>query len=71
MSSVRASNLEFITRLRSDGTGADPLTEQHLAFLLKYDDLFNLHPLSITEKTFIAFNMSVYTVKIKEHEPNT
>ena len=68
----KASELEFIGRIRKDGTGIEPVQEEHLEFLVKYDEKLTLTPLSLTEKTFIASNMSIYTVKIKEHgKPNT
>jgi hypothetical protein len=62
---AKASELEFISRIRRDGSGADPIPEQHLSFLLKWDESYELRHLSLTEGTFIAFNMSVYIVKLK------
>jgi len=67
MITYKASELEFISRIRQDGTGCYPPDSKHLDMLIKADEPFILQPLSMSQKTFIAFNMSVYTVKIKEH----
>jgi hypothetical protein len=67
-----AKELEFISQIKRDGSGTTPISKEHLDFLLERDtisnnkEFFTLHCLSITEKTFIAFNFNAYVVRLKD-----
>jgi hypothetical protein len=67
-----AKDLMFISQIKRDGSGTNPISKEHLDFLLERDansnndEYFILHCLSLTEKTFIAFNFNAYVVRLKE-----
>lgn len=67
-----AKDLVFISQIKRDGSGTSPISKEHLDFLLERDnksnndEYFTLHCLSLTEKTFIAFNFNAYVVRLKE-----
>lgn len=65
----KAHELEFISVIKRDGSGTLPVTESYLKSLhentiMKKED-FTLHVLSLTEKTYIAFNFNAFVVKLK------
>ncbi len=66
-----ASALEFIARIKGDGSGLELITPDHQEFLLTNSlvGLFKLTSLSMTNNTFIASNMSTYIVRIKPVDP--
>lgn len=63
-----ASELEFISQIKRDGSGVKRLKKSYLNLLLSRNDTFNLTCLSITEKTFIAFNFNAFVVRIKDNK---
>lgn len=60
----KGSELIFISRIKKDGTGVEPVSKALVDVV--YNEEFELKRLSITEDTYIAFNMSVFVVKIKK-----
>lgn len=70
MITKKAHELEFISQIKRDGSGTKKVAKSYLKAMLenplmKKED-FRLHCLSITEKTFIAFNFNVFVVRIKQ-----
>ena len=65
----KAYELEFISIINRDGSGTEPVTQEHLSMLLinkfSKDDDYEIICLSLTEKTFIAFNFNAYVVRLK------
>ena len=65
--------LEFISRIKRDGSGTEKLTEENLFFFQENEfakkDLYELTPLSMSEKTYIASGFNSYVVKLKPIEP--
>lgn len=65
----RAHELEFISQVVRDGSGTVPMKPSYLEALernpLMADEYFELKPLSLTNKTFVAFNFNVFVVKLK------
>jgi hypothetical protein len=70
METKKAHELEFIGVIKRDGSGVSKVKESYLKAMLENplmkDEDFELHHLSLTEKTFIAFNFNAFIVKIKE-----
>ena len=70
----KGNQLEFISLINRDGKGVsiageespDGIENKDLSHL--QNDRFDLHPLSLTKETFIAYGFNVYVVKIKEDE---
>jgi hypothetical protein len=60
------SELIFISKINQDGSGISPIPDGFLKNPLILGDVYKLRPLSMTYKTFIAFRVGVYIVKIKE-----
>jgi hypothetical protein len=62
----KPQELEFISIIKRDGSGVKKISKEHLKFLMenKFEEYFELHKLSITEKTYIAFNFNAYVVKL-------
>lgn len=58
---VKGKDLEFISRIKRDGSGTEPVSD------LKHarKEEFNLNCLSISEGTFIAAGFNSYVVKRK------
>lgn len=54
----KAHELIFISQIKRDGSGVEKV---------KYipDDVFELRCLSLSQKTFIAFNFNAFVVKLK------
>ena len=65
----KAHELEFISQIKRDGSGTTKVKKSYLKAMLdnslmKNQD-FDLHCLSISEKTFIAFNFNAFVVRVK------
>jgi hypothetical protein len=65
----KANELEFISQIKRDGSGTTKVKKSYLKSMLenslmKNED-FELHCLSLTENTFIAFNFNAFVVKLK------
>lgn len=65
----KANELDFISQINRNGIGTKPVPETYLKAILENslmkEEYFELRPLSLTEKTFVAFNFNVFIVKIK------
>ncbi len=65
----KAHELEFISQINRDGSGTKEVAPSYLRDMLENpmskDDDFKLHCLSVTEKTFIAFNFNAFVVRLK------
>lgn len=65
----KAHELEFISQIKRDGSGTTKVGKSYLKAMLENtlmkDDDFELHRLSLTENTFIAFNFNAFVVRIK------
>ena len=64
-----AKELIFISQINRDGSGTTPVKESYLKAMLENslmkDEYFELHRLSLTEKTFIAFKFNTFVVRVK------
>lgn len=64
-----AKELKFISQINRDGSGTTPVRPDYLKAMLENslmkDEKFELHCLSLTEKTFIAFNFNAFVVQLK------
>ena len=65
----KAYKLEFISRIKRDGSGTEPVSKimkvkfaENPVFM---NDIYSLTRLSITEDTYIASGFNSYVVKIK------
>lgn len=68
MKTVKASELEFISRIKRDGSGVVLLSDEQKKELngRKFvDDTYRLQCLSITAGTYIAFGFHAYVVRRK------
>ncbi len=65
----KAHELEFISQINRDGSGTEPVKESYLKFMLEgilvKDSDFELHRLSLSENTWIAFNFNAFVVKVR------
>lgn len=65
----KARELEFISQIKRDGSGTTKVKKSYLKAMLDNslmkDEDFELHRLSLTEKTFIAFNFNAFVVMVK------
>lgn len=65
----KAHELEFISQIKRDGSGTFPVPESYLKSMhenkLMKDSDFELHRLSISENTWVAFNFNAFVVKVK------
>ena len=65
----KAHELIFISQIKRDGSGTFLVRRSYLNFMLNNplmrDTDFELHCLSITEKTYIAFNFNAFVVRLK------
>lgn len=65
----KAHELEFISQIKRDGSGTTKVKKSYLKAMLENslmkDEDFELHCLSATEKTFIAFNFNAFVVRVK------
>lgn len=66
----KAHELEFISIINRDGKGVSEVPQSYLDAVannsLMKDEDYDLHAISITEGTFVAFNFNAYIVKIKK-----
>ncbi len=66
----KADQLEFISQINRDGSGVSKIDESYLNSMIKNkfmkDDYFELHRLSLSEDTYIAFNFNAFVVKLKK-----
>jgi hypothetical protein len=65
---VKASELEFISRIKRDGSGVQILGKKDcdkLASAEHFDEVFSLSRLSITNGTYIASGFNSYVVRYK------
>lgn len=64
----KAQELEFICQIKRDGSGLIPVSESYIESMEtnRLMNEFELRPLSITNKTYIAFNFNVFIVKLKK-----
>jgi hypothetical protein len=69
MRRAKAHELEFISKINRDGSGTEPVDERYLRAMLENPIMkkeeFELHRLSLTAGTFIAFNFNAFVVKLK------
>lgn len=65
---LKGYQLEFICRIKSDGSGMQPLEIKDLEWL--QDKEYNVNCLSISNKTYIASGFSSFIVKLKPQIPN-
>ena len=65
----KAHELIFISQIKRDGSGTAPVKESYIKEMLKNslmkDEDFKINVLSLSEKTYIAFNFNVFVVKLK------
>lgn len=66
------NELEFISRIKRDGSGTEKLTEEDLKHFeenkFASNDLYEVNVLSLSEKTYIAIGFNSYIVRLK-NEP--
>jgi hypothetical protein len=66
----KAHELEFISRIKRDGSETVPMTDEDLEFhannLSAMNEKYKINQLSIGQKTFIASGFNSYVVKLKE-----
>ena len=62
-----AHELEFISQIKRDGSGVTKVKKRYLKAMCENPSMneFELKCLSITEKTYIAFNFNAFIVRIK------
>lgn len=58
--------LIFISQIRRDGSGTDPVDDEYIKHL--QNDKLYLNCLSITEKTYIACGFNSFVVKLKDQQ---
>ncbi len=65
-----AKELEFISRIKRDGSGTEKVTKSMLKNMLESpfskDDKFKINCLSLSNRTYIASGFNSFVVKIKE-----
>ena len=66
----KAHDLDFISIINRDGSGTKQVEESYLKAMLENplmkDQDFDIYPLSLSNKTFIAINFNAFVVKLKE-----
>lgn len=71
----KAHELEFISQIKRDGSGTHKVSKKYLRTMLgdavMKEETFDLHCLSLTGKTFVAFNFNAFVVKLKPQNQNT
>ena len=67
----KAKDLIFISQIKRDGSGTEPVPEEMLENMLNNkfskDDNFTINVLSISNKTFIASGFNSFIVKLKQN----
>ena len=61
----KPEELEFISQIKRDGSGTLEVKKTYLKYLLEANDDFECYCLSLTEKTYIAFNFNSFVVRFK------
>lgn len=61
---LKGSRLEFISWIKRDGSGTEPITEDYLKIL--QDEKFEVNCLSLSQNTHIASGFNSFVVKIKK-----
>lgn len=65
----KAHELIFISQIKRDGSGVEEISEDYLNAISNNDimkeEYYHLQCLSLTEKTYIAFNFNAYVVRLK------
>lgn len=56
--------LVFISRIIRDGSGVENVYDDYIEEMK--DEIFELRFLSLSSKTYIAFNFNVFIVRLKE-----
>lgn len=66
-SKIRGRDLIFVSWIKRDGTGTEPVKED-----MSYwnDTIFTLNCLSLTEQTYIASEFNSYVVRLRSQEKN-
>jgi len=69
----KAHELHFISQIKRDGSGVTKVNKNYSEAMQENpvfrNEDFDLHCLSITQKTYIAFdNVNAFIVRIKEEE---
>ncbi len=68
----KASELEFISQIKRDGSGVTKIKESYTKAMqgniLMQNDEFKINCLSISEKTFIASGFNSFVVRLKDPE---
>ncbi len=60
----KGKDLEFISWIKRDGSGTSKrITKSHIATM--QEEVFNIHCLSISEKTYIASAFNAFVVRLK------
>lgn len=60
---VRGKDLVFISQIKRDGSGTEPLKDGYAVYM--EDDVFKVRRLSITHDTYIAMSFNSFVVKLK------
>ncbi len=67
---AKAKDLIFISIIKRDGSGTVPVPEDYLNEMLTNplmkDGKFELRCLSMSQRTFIAFNFNAFVVRLKK-----
>lgn len=61
---LKGSRLEFISWIKRDGSGTEPITDDYLKIL--QDEKFDVNCLSLSENTHIASGFNSFVVRIKK-----
>lgn len=62
----KAKKLEFISRIKSDGSGTEPVPKVLLENKLFLNEKLKITCLSISNKTYIASGFNSFIVKLKK-----
>lgn len=55
--------LEFISWIKRDGSGVNMIKKSYLKIM--QEETFDVYPLSLSEKTFVAINFNSFVVFLK------
>lgn len=65
-----AKELEFISRIKRDGSGTEPIPDEMLNCMLENEfakeEKYKINVLSLSNKTYIASGFNSFVVKLKE-----
>lgn len=69
----KAYQLTFISQIKRDGSGTDPVDKDMLNMMrtnkFSKDDFFKLHTLSLSQRTFIAIGFNSFVVRLNSRNP--